>query len=73
MERLFSPCTRYRDLRESQGVVPPPEWLRELDLNVSTDELLSAERGFTYADLYTMLEQGDTMTWLTPHTAIVSA
>ncbi len=73
MERLFSPCTRYRDLRESSCFVPPLERLRELDLNVSTDELLSAERGFTYADLYTMLENGDTITWLTPHAAIVSA
>jgi hypothetical protein len=73
MERLFSPCTRYRDLRESQGVVPPPEWLRELDLNVSTDDFLSAERGFTYADLYTMLRNGDPMTWLTPHAAFVFA
>ncbi len=63
MERLFSPYTRDRDL----------ECLRELNLNVSTDELLSAERGFTYADLYTMLGNGDPMTWLTPHAAIVSA
>jgi hypothetical protein len=72
MERLFSPCTRYRDMVESRGGVPPPESLRELNLNVSTDEFLSAERGFTYANLYAMLGNGDTMTWLTPHAAIMS-
>jgi hypothetical protein len=57
---------------ESRGYVPPPVSFRELNLNVSTDEFLSAERGFTYADLYTMLANGDTMTWLTPHAAIAS-
>jgi hypothetical protein len=31
--------------------------LQELDLDVSTEELLSAERAFTYADLYAMLEK----------------
>jgi hypothetical protein len=72
MERLFSPCTRYRDLEQSRGFVPP-EWLRELNLNVSTDEFLSAERGFTYADLYTMLGNGEAITWLTPQAAIVLA
>jgi hypothetical protein len=71
MERLFSPCTRYRDLEESRGHVPP-EWLLEHDLNVSTDEFLSAERGFTYSNLHTMLANGETMIWLTPHAAIVS-
>jgi hypothetical protein len=69
MEHLFSPCTRYRDLMESQDRVPP-EWLRELNLDVSTDEFLSADRGFTYADLYAMLGNGDTIAWLTPHVAI---
>jgi hypothetical protein len=72
MKPLFSPCTRYRDLEESRGFVPP-EWMRELNLNVSTDEFLGAERGFTYADLYTMLGNGETITWLTPHAAIVLA
>jgi hypothetical protein len=57
---------------ENRDLVPP-ESLRELSLNVSTDEFLSAERGFKYADLYTMLGNGETITWLTPHAAIVSA
>jgi hypothetical protein len=69
MERLFSPCTRYRDLEESRGSVLPPEGLRELDLNVSIDD---AERDFTYADLHTMLGNENTIAWLTPHAAIVS-
>jgi hypothetical protein len=56
MERLFSPCTRYRyvygdDLRRHD---PRPALLQELRLDVPTDELLGAERGFTYADLYYM-------------------
>jgi hypothetical protein len=72
MEQIFSPCTRYRDIVERQGRDFPPWWLRELDLNVSTDEFLSAERGFTYADLYAMMANGDTNIWLTPHAAIVS-
>jgi hypothetical protein len=50
MERLFSPCTRPRDLVEIQIQVPT-KWLRELDLDVSTDGYLSTERGFTYAAL----------------------
>jgi hypothetical protein len=72
MERLFSPCTRYRDLEESRGV-RPCRWPRELNLKVSTDELLSAERGFTYANLYTMLGNGQAIAWLTPHAFIMSA
>jgi acetolactate synthase regulatory subunit len=76
MERLFSPCTRYRDIVESQGglevfEVPNPELLRELNLDVSTGELLSAERAFTYADLYAMIENGHTIAWLTPHAVVV--
>jgi hypothetical protein len=73
MERLFSPCTRYRDLEESRGFVPPRESLRELNLNVSTDDFLSAEKGFTCADLYTMLGNGETIAWLTPHAFIAPA
>jgi hypothetical protein len=68
MERSFSPCTRYRD---SQG--GHADLLRELKLDVSTEELLSAERAFTYADLYAMLENGDTVVWLTPHAHVVRA
>jgi hypothetical protein len=67
MERLFSPCTRYRDLAESQGHRVSSEELQELDLEVSTEEFLSAERAFTYADLYAMLENRNTFVWLTSH------
>jgi hypothetical protein len=78
MERLFSPCTRYRDIAESeQGRLEefsgPPEWLQELNLDVSTEALVSAERAFTYADLYAMLENGETVAWLTPHASVVRA
>jgi hypothetical protein len=47
------------------------ETLKERNLNVSTEELLSAERGFTYADLYAMLENGDMVAWLTPLAGVV--
>jgi hypothetical protein len=46
--------------------------LQELNLDVSTEELLSAERAFTYADLYAMLESEDTVAWFTPHAAVAS-
>jgi hypothetical protein len=76
MERLFSPCNRLHDILESQGRLEElreqnPEPLQELNLEVSTEELVSAERVFTYADLYALLESGDTVAWLTPHAAIV--
>jgi hypothetical protein len=75
MERLFSPCTRLRDMIESQGPLIPqldgrtPELLQELNLHVSTEEFLSAESrpAFTYAHLYAMLGKGETVAWLTPH------
>jgi hypothetical protein len=79
MERLFSPCTRFRDILASQGgfgdfrLGYTPELLQELNLDVSTEELLSAERAFTYADLYTMLGNRKTILWLTPHAAVVPA
>jgi hypothetical protein len=58
MERLFSSCTRYRDLLESQRrPASRLEPWRELNLDVSTEELLSSERAFTYADLYAMSEK----------------
>jgi hypothetical protein len=69
MERLFSPCNRLRDGFENQGL-DPPEGLQELNLNVSTAEFLSAERAFTYTDLYAMLGNGKTAAWLTPHAAV---
>jgi hypothetical protein len=76
MEHLFTPCTRYRDIVESQCDLedfggPDPETLQELNLDVSTEELLSAEKAFTFADLYAMLGDEDTIAWLTPHTAVV--
>jgi hypothetical protein len=70
MKRLFSPCTRLRDILESQGRRAPHNRLRELNLDVSTEELLSAERAFTYADLYAVLKNGNTIAWLTPHAAV---
>jgi hypothetical protein len=72
MERLFSPCTRLHDLIENQDDFNEDfefsdlELLRELNLDVSTEEFLSAERAFTYADLYAMIGNGDTVVWLTP-------
>jgi hypothetical protein len=75
MERLFSPCTRLHDFLESQGRLEGlrrfhPEPLQELNLDVSTEELLSAENAFTYADLYAMLGNINTVAWLTPHAAV---
>jgi hypothetical protein len=81
MERLFSPCTRYRDLVENQqadrggfiGRLRGPLGygrMQETNLDASLDEFLSAERGFTYVDLYTMLRIENTLAWLTPHAAV---
>jgi N-acyl-D-aspartate/D-glutamate deacylase len=47
------------------------EPLQELNLDVSTEELLSAETAFTYADLHAILKSDDTVVWLTPHAAVV--
>jgi hypothetical protein len=60
MERQFSPCTRLYDILENQGRLERfrdhhPVGLQELNLDVSIEVLLSAERAFTYADLYAML------------------
>jgi hypothetical protein len=68
MERLFSPCNRLYDLLESQGFLDVlrgyhPELFQELNLDVSTEELLSSERA---------LRKRDTISWLTPHAAVVS-
>jgi hypothetical protein len=79
MEHLFSPCTRYRyryrDLVENEyhleEALDDFEGLQELNLDVSTEELLSAERAFTYADLYAMLGNQNTVAWLTPHAFVV--
>jgi hypothetical protein len=71
MERLFSPCTRLHDILESQGHLQPLENANELNLDVSTEELLDAERAFTYADLYAMLGNRDVVAWLTPNAALM--
>jgi hypothetical protein len=59
MARMLSPCTRYRDIVLSRGrhdvFGRHPDAFQELNLDVSTQELLSAERAFTYADVYAML------------------
>jgi hypothetical protein len=47
-------------------------YMHELNLDVSTEILLSAERGFTYADLYAMICNRNTIAWLTPHAAVVT-
>jgi hypothetical protein len=77
MEHLFTSCTRFHDILESlasQGHLE--DWddsnpLQEFNLNVSTEELLSTERAFTYADLYAMLGNEVTVAWLTPHASVV--
>jgi hypothetical protein len=78
MERLFSPCTRFHDIfaiyDDFQGLAnEDDEPLQELNLDVSTEELLSAARAFTYADLYGVLGGRETVAWLTPRAAIVPA
>jgi hypothetical protein len=50
-----------------------PELLQELNLDVSIQELLSAERAFTYADVYAILGNQNAVVWLTPHAFIVLA
>jgi hypothetical protein len=76
MERLFSPCSRLHDLLESQDRLWDNERndfqnIKELNLNVSTEELLSDERGLAYADLLAVSQDRDTIAWMTPHTAVV--
>jgi hypothetical protein len=81
MERLFSPCTGlHGDLLiqyEADGPVNEDlrdyivEPVNELNLDVSTEELLSPEMVFTYTDLYAMVVDGNTVAWLNPHAAFV--
>jgi hypothetical protein len=75
MDRLFSPCTRLYAMLESQGRLEnlrgDPELLQELGMDVSTEELLTAERAFTYADLYAMLGNEKAVVWMTPHAAVM--
>jgi hypothetical protein len=67
---FVSPYTRLYDILESQGRLQElrgnPELLQELDLDVSTEELLSAERAFTYAELYEYA-----VLWLTHYASVV--
>jgi hypothetical protein len=76
MDRLFSPCNRFYDMLESQGRLEsfrgPPEDLQELNLDMSTERLLSAERAFSYTDLYAMLGNGNMVAWMTPHAAVIT-
>jgi hypothetical protein len=57
------------DLLENQGLRGDYP-AQDLNLDVSTEELRSDERAFTYADLYAMLGNEDTVAWLTPHIGI---
>jgi hypothetical protein len=68
MDHLFSPHTRLRGISLSD--FGPDRGLQERKLYVSTEDFLSAERAFTYADLYPMLGNESTAAWMTPHTAI---
>jgi hypothetical protein len=83
MEHLFSPCTRLYDIQEIRRVAlryrpernrperNRPEDLQEQSLDVSTTEFLSAERAFSYSDLYAMFENENAVVWLTPHAAVM--
>jgi hypothetical protein len=69
-------CTTRQTMRETHTkshhfLASLGESFQELNLNVSTEELLSSERAFTYTDMSAMLESGRTVAWLTPHAAIV--
>jgi hypothetical protein len=62
-----------RDLFELWRETGLCKFVRELMLDVSTEKLLSAARGFTYTDLYGVLGGRETVAWLTPHAAIMPA
>jgi hypothetical protein len=47
--------------------------VQERNLDVSIQELLTAERSFTYADLYAMLGNKYAVLWLTPCIAVARA
>jgi hypothetical protein len=48
-----------------------PEAWQELSLDVSTEELFSTERAFSYTDLYAMLGNENAVLWLTPRAAVM--
>jgi hypothetical protein len=70
MESLFSPCARFRDIFGIDFLISPEE-LQERTMDISIEELFSAERAFTYADLYAMLASKNAVLWLTPHAAVL--
>jgi hypothetical protein len=77
MEDLFSPCTRLLallgipfDFLDFEDIRDDFQHVRELNLDVSTQYFSSPERGFTYADLHTILEDGNTMIWFTSSAAV---
>jgi hypothetical protein len=84
MERLlFSRCARMYDRLESDGLISDLhedddrdviESIKELNLDVSTEEFLDDATGFAcpYADLFEMLGRGETIAWLTPHPVVAS-
>lgn len=51
MDRMFSPCARYRYLLERQGRDDLREWLQELNLDVCTEAFLCAEKGDSLKDI----------------------
>jgi hypothetical protein len=73
MEHLFSPCTRLRDTLQREGYLryETALLLQDISLDVSSEEFLSAESAFTYADLYAMLEDREPIAWLTPHAFVM--
>jgi hypothetical protein len=82
MERLFSPCNRFYERKEETieelygNGRTLEQHVRELKLDVSTEELLSAEGAFTYADLYALLgkeDSGSTFAWVTRPTVFMRA
>jgi hypothetical protein len=65
MEHLFSPCTRLRDLIEDRDHLGEGNWddferLQDLNIDVSTDEFLSTERG-----VYILHTRTCTLCWKT--------
>jgi hypothetical protein len=47
------------------------ELRQELNLDVPAEELLSAEKAFTYTDLYALFGSETTVLWLTQYAAVV--
>jgi hypothetical protein len=70
MVRLFSPSTRYQDIIEGYGHLEEFRALQEVKLDASIEELLSADRAFTYTDLCAMLGDETTVAGLTPHAGV---